>query len=73
MEPGRDATRICILSNSHVLADEGRAPLESRIVQPGQADFAADRHAIARLVNRIPLNLSDWGSSAPNKVDAAVA
>src|SRR5262249_4505608 len=65
--------RICILSNCHVLADEGNAPLESRIVQPGQADFATDRRPVARLVNRIPLHLTNWGNSAPNKVDCAVA
>lgn len=61
-----------ILSNSHVLADSGRATKGDAIVQPGTADGGVDpRDRIGTLVAFVPFIYSAEGF--PNRVDAAVA
>ncbi|MBY0337078.1 MAG: S1 family peptidase [Acetobacteraceae bacterium] len=65
----RASDRLAMLSNSHVLADEGRARIGDPILQPGTADrgaLPADR--VAKLAAHVPLSLS-----RANAVDAAAA
>jgi hypothetical protein len=64
----RKGSRIYILSNNHVLADENRLPLGSPIFQPGLLDngsTATDQ--VAQLAAFVPLVASG------NAVDAAIA
>jgi hypothetical protein len=65
----RDAGGIYVLSNNHVLADEGQLPLNSPIFQPGLLD-GGDPNAdqIARLTNFVALQ-----PAVANQVDCAVA
>jgi hypothetical protein len=65
--------RLCILSNNHVLADVNKAQPGAAVVQPGNADNAGAQGVIANLVKFVPLNLSNVGPSAPNRVDGALA
>jgi hypothetical protein len=63
-----DGTRY-ILSNNHVLADEGKLKLGSPIFQPGLLDGGnANKDAIAKLTRFIPLS-----KTKPNQVDCAIA
>ncbi|HLI86623.1 MAG TPA: hypothetical protein VKV17_22140 [Bryobacteraceae bacterium] len=65
----RDPAGTYILSNNHVLADEGQLPAGSPIFQPGLLDNgnpATD--GIARLARFIPLQ-----ANAANTVDCAIA
>lgn len=67
-----DNTTLYILSNSHVLADEGLANVGDDIIQPGRADGGrspADR--IARLAEFVPFQFT--ATTFPNVVDAAIA
>jgi hypothetical protein len=63
-------SRRFILSNNHVIADENRLALGSRIFQPGFLDAGSppNTSAIARLTRFVPLV-----GGAPNKVDCAIA
>lgn len=67
-EPAAPA-RTWLLSNNHVLADEGRARLGDEILQPEPADGGRrGADAIGVLDAFVPLS-----STAPNGADAAVA
>ena len=66
-----DKSKLYILSNSHVLADEGVASLGDKIIQPGAHDGgSAPADVIATLDEFIPF---DFGSAFTNLVDAAIA
>jgi len=65
----KDDNALYVLSNNHVLADEGRLPLGSPIYQPGLLDNgnpATDQ--IAALTRFIPLQ-----AGVMNRVDCAIA
>ena len=65
----RKGSKLFVLSNNHVLADENKLPIGSPIFQPGLLDGgnpSTDR--IAALTKFIPLT-----TPAPNKVDCAIA
>ncbi|HXA20470.1 MAG TPA: hypothetical protein VN380_26055 [Thermoanaerobaculia bacterium] len=65
----KKGSKLFVLSNNHVLADENKLPIGSPIFQPGLLDggkTASDR--IAALTTFIPLT-----TPAPNKVDCAIA
>ena len=67
-----DAPKLYILSNSHVLADEGLGTAGDAILQPGRADGGVtpgDR--IAKLTKWIPFEFTP--ATFPNLVDAAIA
>lgn len=58
-----------VLSNNHVLADENRLPLQSRIYQPGLLDGGQPKNdAIAKLSRFVRLK-----KTGSNSVDAAIA
>ena len=63
-------TRRYILSNNHVIADENRLAIGSRIFQPGFLDAGnpPNTGAVARLTRFVTLL-----AGAPNKVDGAIA
>jgi len=64
-----DANGQYLLSNNHVLADEGNIPLGSPIFQPGLLDGGNPvTDAVARLTKFIPIS-----PSAVNHVDCALA
>ena len=64
-----DPNGTYILSNNHVLADEGQLDLGSPIFQPGLLDGGdAGTDQIAELTRFIPLD-----SNGPNQVDCAIA
>ena len=63
---------IGMLSNSHVLADNGHANIGDVIVQPGAGEPASTTaDSVATLTGFVPFQFTDTGS--PNLVDAAVA
>ena len=65
----KKGTKVFVLSNNHVLADENQLPLGSPIFQPGLLDGgnpATD--AIAKLTKFVTLK-----TNASNKVDCAIA
>lgn len=62
----RRGTKLFILSNNHVLADENNLPIGSPIFQPGFLDGGTNNDGIARLSELVEL-------AATNKVDAAIA
>lgn len=65
----RDATDSYILSNNHVLADEGQLSAGAPIFQPGLLDGGnANTDQIAELTRFEPLQ-----TGSPNKVDCAIA
>jgi hypothetical protein len=65
----KDAGGVYVLSNNHVLADEGRLPIGSPIYQPGLLDGGSvDMDQIAALTRFIPLQ-----AGVMNKVDCAIA
>jgi len=67
-----DPTTLYILSNSHVLADEGVGSVGDPIVQPGPLDGGvAPADVIAALAEWVPFQFSS--ASYPNLVDAAIA
>jgi len=64
-----DDERIHVLSNNHVLADENRAEIGDRIVQPGPWDGGkAGRDTVAELTRFEPLDVV-----GVNRLDCAVA
>jgi hypothetical protein len=64
-----DGDHTSLLSNNHVLADEGRLPAGAPIFQPGLLDGGnPDTDQIAELTRFEPLQ-----AGAPNKVDCAMA
>jgi hypothetical protein len=65
----KDAAGTYILSNNHVLADEGKLPPGAPIFQPGLLDGGnANVDKVATLTRFIPLN-----PGVNNKVDGAIA
>src|SRR5271157_980196 len=67
-----DDETLYILSNSHVLADEGTGAVGDRAIQPGKYDGgAAPGDVIAELSQWIPFQFTSTGY--PNTVDAAIA
>jgi hypothetical protein len=66
-----DPDRLYILSNSHVLADEGLASIGDPILQPGPADGGGSQDRLARLSEFQPFTFTRVGY--PNLVDAAIA
>jgi len=65
----KNSQGVFILSNNHVLADEGQLPLGAPIFQPGLLDGGnSNTDQIATLTKFIPLKANDF-----NKVDGAIA
>ena len=65
-------TGLYILSNSHVIANEGLARIGDPIIQPGKADGGRRaKDEIAKLADWMPFKFSRAGY--PNFVDAAIA
>ena len=65
----REGGEVYILSNNHVLANEGRAQEGDPILQPGKYDGGrVDRDTIAHLADSVTLE-----AEATNTVDAAIA
>jgi hypothetical protein len=62
---------LYILSNSHVLADEGTGQLGDHIIQPGDHDDGQAADVIAELTSWVPFQFTTTGH--PNLVDAAIA
>jgi hypothetical protein len=63
---------LYILSNSHVLADEGVAQIGDKIIQPGDEDGGANpSDVLAELAEWVPFQFTTTGH--PNLVDAAIA
>ncbi len=67
-----DKKTLYILSNSHVLANQGVAKKGDKVIQPGRADGgAAPKDVIGKLANWQPFDFAKTGY--PNLVDAAIA
>jgi hypothetical protein len=67
-----DTKTLYILSNSHVLANEGLASVGDKIIQPGDYDGgAAPADVLATLAQFVPFTFSTTGYT--NLVDAAIA
>ncbi len=67
-----DANGLYVLSNSHVLANEGIASPGDGILQPGPVDGGAPNgDSFARLSDFVPFEFTE--TSFPNLVDAAIA
>ena len=67
-----DANGLYVLSNAHVLANEGLAVPGDGIVQPGSLDGgSSDGDSFARLTDFVPFEFTE--TSFPNLVDAAIA
>lgn len=67
-----EASTLYILSNSHVLADEGAGKKNDVILQPGRADGGKNpADLIANLAEWVPFQFSS--ATYPNLVDAAIA
>lgn len=65
----REGSDVYILSNNHVLANEGRGKVGDNILQPGPYDGGRpDRDTIAQLAAFVPLKTDE-----ANLVDAAIA
>lgn len=60
--------RLALLSNSHVIADEGRAPVGDGVHQPGPADGGEVADRVATLAAVVP-----YDTARPNLVDCATA
>ncbi|HRP72828.1 MAG TPA: hypothetical protein PK743_09365 [Luteimonas sp.] len=65
-----EAGRFLLLSNSHVLANYGAAPIGSAIYQPSPADGGLPLDRVGTLLRFVPVH---EGALATNQVDAAVA
>ena len=61
---------VYVLSNSHVIADNGNATRGSAVVQPGPLDGGTPSHRIATLAESAAISFSE---QADNNVDAAIA
>lgn len=68
-KPGEHGLRL-MLSNNHVLADFGVAPIGSEICQPAVGDGGEPGDVVGRLLRFAPIII---GTQADNRVDAAVA
>ena len=67
-----DANGLYVLSNAHVLANEGMAVAGDGILQPGSLDGgSSDGDSFARLTDFVPFEFTE--TSFPNLVDAAIA
>ena len=67
-----DANGLYVLSNAHVLANEGIAVRGDGILQPGSIDGGTpDGDSFARLSDFVPFEFTE--TSFPNLVDAAIA
>jgi hypothetical protein len=68
----KESNTLYILSNSHVLADEGTGSVGDPVIQPGDYDGGtAPANVIAELSQWIPFKFTSEGY--PNTVDAAIA
>jgi hypothetical protein len=66
-----DGTNVYALSNNHVYALEGRAPLGSQVLQPGLYDMPFNQNnVIGRLSAFAQI---DFSATAENRIDAALA
>jgi hypothetical protein len=71
VQKGSDDSLFYILSNSHVLADEGLASKGDSIIQPGKADGGTTpTDLLGALEDFVPF---DFSPGYPNRVDAAIA
>ncbi|MGH8051273.1 MAG: hypothetical protein ACREPB_11490 [Arenimonas sp.] len=68
-QPGETGQRL-MLSNNHVLADFGLAPLGSAICQPSMQDGGTDADTVGTLLRFVPIA---EGVNSVNRVDAAIA
>jgi hypothetical protein len=68
---GSQAGELFILSNSHVLAQDGLAAIGDAVIQPASGDFNGSGGTIAKLADWEPFNFATSGW--PNRVDAAIA
>lgn len=72
-------TKRYILSNNHVIARTNKAPLGSKVVEPGLVDNACFRntgHSVGNLSRFVPIRFgtsNSFADSKSNLVDAAVA
>lgn len=69
----RSGTTVYALSNNHVYARENRAPLGSRVLQPGRLDTGCTidaNNVLGTLSAFVPITMS---TTASNRVDAAIA
>lgn len=69
----RSGTTVYALSNNHVYARENRAPLGSRVLQPGRLDTGCTfdaNNVLGTLSAFVPITFS---TTASNRVDAAIA
>jgi len=67
-----DEDGLYVLSNAHVLANEGVGVAGDRILQPGSLDGGTtDGDSFARLTDFVPFEFTE--TSFPNLVDAAIA
>jgi hypothetical protein len=67
-----DAATLYILSNAHVLADDGAGKKDDPILQPGPADQGSPpSDTLARLSEWVPFEFT--AATFPNLVDAAIA
>jgi len=65
----RDGNTLCLLSNSHVLANENRGQIGDSVIQPGLSDGGRDpQDRVGTLHRFVPLSWTE-----PNYVDAALA
>lgn len=62
------AGALALLSNSHVVADEGRAAVGDAVLQPGPSDGGGEGDRVATLTASVP-----YDTERPNLVDCAVA
>ena len=68
----RSGTTVYALSNNHVYARENRAPLGSRVLQPGRLDTGCTfdaNNVLGTLSAFVPITMS---TTASNRVDAAM-
>src|SRR2546429_2381158 len=66
----KKGSKLCVLSNNHVLANSNSAAIGDPILQPGPIDGGINpRDMIAKLLQFVPIKFG----GPPNKVDCAIA
>ncbi|MCD3216228.1 hypothetical protein G8S55_03035 [Clostridium botulinum C] len=65
-----DEHHLYMLGNNHILANENKVPLNSKILQPGVADGGTKADEVGILSKYIPI---DFRKDASNYVDCAIA
>jgi hypothetical protein len=68
---GAKSSALFVLSNSHVIAMDGLAAKNDKVIQPGPADVDGSNGTIARLTQWEPFDFTQ--TAWPNLVDAAIA